>query len=364
LHRVVGEICRAGHWQLGYVYLPDPKQPDRVSLAISCVGDERFGPFHALTERQRFAPRESLPSCVYAARKPIWANGSSELQALLRVRGKVATEVGLESTVAFPISFGDEVIAVLELFSDESHAPSEEITTLMGDVGAQIARVLERERSTAQMADVVWREQQALLHTLHDALGQTLTGLGMLGAGLSQHLGRGEIAGAAEAARQISEEARRALEQVRSLARGLFPMAVEPEALMGALRELAATTRSIHGVRVDVEGDEQSSILEGSVATQLYRIAQEAVTNAVKHGRPRAIQISLRSEQPARLCVSDDGVGFQNTEPNSGGMGLRIMRHRAASIGARLKVEPGASGGTVVTCAVRPGMLAPPPRGA
>jgi two-component system, chemotaxis family, CheB/CheR fusion protein len=358
LQRVVREICRTGSWQIANVYLPDPKQPDKVASAISSIGHERFAAFQAQSERLRFGRGDSLPGRVYAERKPIWASSAAELQALLSMRAELALRLGLQSAVALPVSLGNEVVAVLELVSDEPHAPSEEISTLMSDVSAQIATVFERERSTSQIAELVWREQQALLHTLHDALGQTLTGLGMLGAGLSQHLAHGDVAGAADAARQISEESRKVLEQVRSLARGLFPMTVEPEALLSALRELAATTQSIYGVRVRVEVDAWSSTLEGSVATQLYRIAQEAVTNAVKHGRPRNIEIILRGETPAMLSIRDDGLGMQNANPNTNGMGLRIMRHRAASIGGRLTIEPSGGSGTVVTCTMRPAILA------
>lgn len=291
---------------------------------------------------------------VFSGGMQLLVNGEQELQKALPIRGEVARQVGLESALALPVRFGDEVIAVLEMFSDRPHAPGDETVTLMSDISAQMGRVLERERSTAQMADLVWREQQALLHTLHDALGQTLMGLGMLAAGLSQRLRRGESADAAESARQISEQAQQALEQVRSLARGLFPMDVGGEGLADALRDLGATTQSLHKLRVKVEADDQSSIRDGRVATQLYRIAQEAVTNAVKHAHASTIHILMRSQAgTTTLRVADDGVGIRNTVPTHDGVGLRIMQHRATSVGGALTIEPGTERGTVVTCTVR-----------
>jgi signal transduction histidine kinase len=211
---------------------------------------------------------------------------------------------------------------------------------------------VERERSTAHVADLVWGEQQALLHTLHDSLGQTLTGLGMLSAGLSQRLTADRSA--AETAQQIAQQAQLALEEVRRLCHGLFPGEIDAKGLVPALRALAATIQSLHQIDVQVEGAVSAPLLDGRVATQLYRIAQEAVTNAVKHGRPRQIQIQLLADPGmTKLCVTDNGVGIDIPAPKHNGLGLRIMRYRATSIGAHLSIERRRSGGTEVTCTLR-----------
>ncbi len=161
------------------------------------------------------------------------------------------------------------------------------------------------------MAELVWREQQGLLHTLHDSLGQTLTGLGMLSSGLSQQLA-GTNQAAAKTAQQVAQQAQIALEQVRQLARG-FPVDVEAKDLLPELRQLASTTESLHKIRVRVEGT-RSLVRDNRVATQLYRIAQEAVTNAVKHARPTAIAIELAvTSGLATMRIIDNGVGFRDT---------------------------------------------------
>ncbi len=222
----------------------------------------------------------------------------------------------------------------------------------MQNVGDQIGRVLERERATARMADLVWREQQELLHTLHDSLGQTLTGLGMLSAGLRQRLAASDAETAATAA-EIANQSQRALDQVRRLSKSLFPVEVEAESLIAALRDLASATSDLHKVQVRVEGAAPIDVRDGKVATELYRIAQEAVTNSVKHAQAKAITIRLAGANGlTRLQVADDGVGIPNPEPTDGA-GLRIMRYRAASIGASLAVERETAGGTVVTCTLR-----------
>jgi signal transduction histidine kinase len=245
----------------------------------------------------------------------------------------------------------DEVVAVLEIFSDQMHPPSEQLTTLMHNVSDQIGRVLERERATARMADLVWREQQELLHTLHDSLGQTLTGLGMLSTGLRQRLAADSEA--AQTAAEIARQTQQALDQVRQLTKSLFPVEVEAESLLAALRDLASATQSLHNIEVRVQGRPPRALHDGKVATELYRIAQEAVTNSVKHGRARTITMRLTDVgQLTRLTIADDGIGIPQPVPGNG-VGLRIMRYRATSIGASLSVERGPAGGTVVTCTIR-----------
>jgi PAS domain S-box-containing protein len=352
LNVVLRRICEAEHWQIGYVYVPDRDTPDTIVPAISCFDDERFRLFHTASLNQRYARGQSLPGRVYADGVAVWLNDAAQLLDLLPIRGKTARGVGLKAAAALPIRFGRDVTAVLELFSDQPHEPNQVLENLMNDVSAQIGKVLERERANAQVADLVWREQQGLLHTLHDSLGQTLTGLGMLSSGLRQQLT--SIPAAADTARQIAEQAQLALEQVRQLSRGLFPVEIDPEGLLPALRELASTTEALHKIRVQARGDEPTSIRDSRVATQLYRVAQEAVTNAVKHAHAHTIRIELSAESGlTRLRVIDDGVGIRKGTSWSDGLGLRIMRYRAASIGALLSIEPGSGGGTLVTCTLR-----------
>jgi signal transduction histidine kinase len=189
---------------------------------------------------------------------------------------------------------------------------------------------------------------------LHDSLGQTLTGLGMLSSGLHRRLA-GTDPASADTARQIARQAQVALEDVRRVSRGLMPLEIDPDSFVPALRELAGTTATVHGVRVELEDDLGRPLRDGRTVTQLYRIAQEAVTNAVKHGRPRVIRIRVAtSAGRLTLSVRDDGIGIEHRAGAAGtGLGLRIMNHRAASIGATLSVAPGADGGTEVACALR-----------
>jgi two-component system CheB/CheR fusion protein len=353
LHQVLRRICETGQWQIGYVYMADREDPDVIVPVISCFGEERFLPFHAVSEHRRYTRGQDLPGRVYANDTPLWVNGSDNLGSLLPFRADSAREVGLQAAAALPVRFGRDVIAVLELFSDQPHPPNDELQTLMHDVSAQIASVLERERSAAQTADLIWREQQGLLHTLHDSLGQTLTGLGMLASGLSQSL-KTTDATTVDSARQIAQQAQLALEQVRQLSKNLFPLEIEARSLMAALQQLATTTELLHRIPVHIDGSIPDVVSDGTVATQLYRIIQEALTNVVKHAKARNVRIQIAEQSGVTMVrVIDDGVGIQNTVHKHDGVGLGIMKYRAKSIGGALVVEPGVDGGTVVTCTIR-----------
>jgi signal transduction histidine kinase len=351
LHMVLRRLCESEHWQIGYVYLPQPLNPDTLAPAISRFEDQRFRSFHDLSMQQTYARGEPLPGRVYAENEPFWSVDTEALMAALPMRAAAAASAGLLAGVAFPVAVHGEVIAVLEIFSDRVHPPSEQLTALMNNVSDQVGRVLERESATARMADLVWREQQELLHTLHDSLGQTLTGLGMLSTGLRQHLPAGSEA--AETAAEIASQSQQALDQVRMLAKGLFPVEVEAESLLAALRDLSLVTERLHKIQVRVEGAPPEALHDGKIATELYRIAQEAITNSVKHAKARTITIRLEgTTRQTRLQIIDDGIGIAQAESGNGA-GLRIMRHRATSIGALLAVERGKTGGTVVSCTLR-----------
>ncbi|HYL01211.1 MAG TPA: chemotaxis protein CheB [Steroidobacteraceae bacterium] len=352
LQRVLEHICAMEEWQIGYVYLPDPEAPDVITPAIGCMGEERLRPFHEVSERQRYARGERLPGRVYARGVARYATDRDELLRTIPIRSAAARQVGLQAGIAHPITAGQEVIAVLELFSDRALDRRDWFDNLLPAVTDHIGRILERERTMGRMADLVWREQQDLLHTLHDSLGQTLTGLGMLAMGLRQRLtaAHGDIP---EMAAEVAKQAQQALEQVRQLSRSLFPLEVEAASLTSALRELAFATQSLHKIQVQVEGQVPEAFTDGGAATQLYRIAQEAVTNAVKHAQARSITIHVgRHGSMLRLRIADDGIGIGKAAPGKG-IGLQIMRYRAHSIGGILIVEPGAHGGTVVTCTLR-----------
>jgi len=356
LHLIMRRIGEAEGWQVGHVYVPAPDDPDRMVAAVGYFSEQRFAPFSAASGTVRYARGESLAGRVFGDGHPIWMNDHEAVLKLLPpIRAQAAAQVGLQSVVAVPARVENRVAAVLELLSDQLHHKDLEFERLLEDVSVQLALVLERERTMAQVAEILWGEQQDLIHTLHDSLGQQLTGLGMLGASLNQRLKTSDVE-SARVAQEIARTAGEALERVRELSRGLFPPDIDGAGFVEALRRLASATQALHGIPCVMGCDTPITISSSRVATQLYRIAQEAVTNSLRHAEAQHITISLRVERGATtLKVADDGVGLHRRLPNENGIGLKIMRHRAISIGALFSVDPGADGGTVVTCVV-PGL--------
>jgi signal transduction histidine kinase len=156
----------------------------------------------------------------------------------------------------------------------------------------------------------------------------------------------------ADRARAVRELARGAASITRSLARGLSPV-IRTAGLARSLRELAITTRAMHGVDCRVELSEENIFERYSnvAANELYCIVKEAVTNAVKHGKPRGIEIEGRVVgQRLLLNITDDGKGFTSADPAGSSTGLKIMQYRARDLGGSLTITRRRDAGTLVVC--------------
>jgi signal transduction histidine kinase len=348
----LGLICRAEGWQFGQVYVADQSTADRFVLVAAHTEDDRFEGFHDASPQAVSAGDSGLAGRA-AAGQVVWVNGSEAVRRALPKRAIAAVRVRLTSALGLPIVAGPHLLGVVELLSNRSHRRSLEVMRLMEDLGAQLRRLIQREHAMARVAELAWSQQQEMVQVLHDTLGQELTGLGMLSSSLAQTLQSTDPA-AADIARQVTDGARRTLGLVRQLARGMFPVDVDAEGLAVALARLARTSAEVHRVPCRFEQDGALLIEDNRLATQLYRIVQEAVTNALRHANPSEIVIRAQTTPGVvALSVADDGVGLGDRASNTEGVGLRIMRYRAMTIGGRLDVQAGLQGGTVVTCVVR-----------
>ena len=221
------------------------------------------------------------------------------------------------------------------------------LTALERDRALAIAGA-ERQRLEKQILEISENEQHRIGEDLHDGLGQQLTAIEMLCTSLKADAAAGRR-NVVKDLDQISRLLREAITQVRLLARGLVPVKGEPDALQTSLMELAERTRSLG--RCDCRLECPSAVLlEDMVAAgHLYRIAQEAVNNAVKHSQARTVVVSLvRKRGAVELKISDDGRGLPPGK--SSGMGLHVMKHRASVIGAGLTVESKPDKGVTILC--------------
>lgn len=150
---------------------------------------------------------------------------------------------------------------------------------------------------------------------------------------------------------KISVQVNKAVEQTRLLAKGLDPIDLETNGLTMELEKLANHMQSVSGISCKAQCSEAVSIKDSYVSINLFRIAQEAITNAIRHGKPSNIKVCLsRDNGPGILTVANDGLRFPEKPNGGGGMGLRIMQHRADMINGSLSVRRRANGGTIVTC--------------
>lgn len=210
---------------------------------------------------------------------------------------------------------------------------------------------VERQRLEEELLDVSEREQRRLGEDLHEGLGSQLAGMGFLCQVLADRLAA-EAHSQAASAKELNGLLLQSLDIARNLARSSYPVELETGGLGAALEGLAERTGQVYGVRCEFHNRQQSEFFDdGSAAIHVYRIVQEAVTNAMKHGKAKLITIECGSENGMMMVtVTDDGSGFDPGEEPEG-MGLHLMGYRARLIGAKLEVRRGESSGCVVSCA-------------
>jgi PAS domain S-box-containing protein len=210
--------------------------------------------------------------------------------------------------------------------------------------------ITERKRLEREILEISAGERRRIGHELHDGLGQYLTGIAFRAKVLEQTLAD-EAPPRARDANEIAQLISNAISQTRSLARGFDPVEVEGGGLVAALHNLTAETERFFGVTCAFRCCEPALRLEGHTALALYRIGQEAIHNALQHGKARRIEVEL-SLDTSLLClkICDKGEGFGSDATRKDGMGLRIMDYRARSIGASLKVSSQLHVGTEICC--------------
>jgi signal transduction histidine kinase len=208
----------------------------------------------------------------------------------------------------------------------------------------------ERREMQQAILEISEREQQRIGHDLHDGLGQELTGVAFLSKALAEGLaseGRRE----SQAALEVVGLVNHAIGQARELARGLCPTELDTEGLGTALRQLALRAEALFGVECKVEAGPAPCIRDKASEKHLYRIAQEAINNAVKHGHARRLQLGLKERKGLSIMtVSDDGAGFVPPPAGHKGMGLQLMNYRAGMIGGQLELRRLGKRGTLVKC--------------
>lgn len=216
--------------------------------------------------------------------------------------------------------------------------------------------VTERRALEREILQVSGREQRRIGQDLHDGVCQELTGIELMSQALEQQLAKKAPTLASQAAR-IASNIRQTISNTKNLARGLVPVALESNGIVAALEELAASLTAIYNANCQVVALEDLRVKDVAAGIHLYRMVQEAATNAIKHGRATLVTILLSPMADKwEIKIQDNGTGFPKEFLNSKGMGLRIMKYRSKMIGGTIEFANLAAGGAAVSC-IFPGNL-------
>jgi PAS domain S-box-containing protein len=214
-----------------------------------------------------------------------------------------------------------------------------------------IARnITERKQLQRRILEISEEERRRLGRDLHDSLGQHLAGTLFQSRFLHSALEESGDGKLAEQAGRVENLIKEAVTQCRDIAKGFYPTALDSEGLPGLLEELSHFTGQVYGIPVETNIHTPVE-LESGMSIQLFRIAQEAVTNAARHGKPDRIILEFKKERGEYILkIQDNGIGLKND--GSAGLGLKIMQHRAGVISGLLEIHTPPGGGTVVICRV------------
>ncbi len=302
------------------------------------VGDIRGG----ISVSVPMAPRRAV------ARKHVFSMAVGH--SLIWLLGIVGI-AGAGRRIAMQIRERDRAQEELEIQHQQLEELVQKRTAQLSQTNIKLtSEIDDRKRLEQELLDISEREQRRIGRELHDSLGQQLTGAAIMSKVLQGKLDVVSAEYGAEAG-QITRLINQAIDQTRSLSRGLQPVDVESGGLVPALELLAASTRDLFGINCTFTPDAGIQIEDSAIGINLYRITQEAITNAIKHGHSKRIDISFSADDGAyRLTIASDGKDFPLSTDDTGGMGLRIMAYRGQAMGGSVDINRGADGGTIVSC--------------
>jgi signal transduction histidine kinase len=332
--------------------------PDGKALLLGAGTGWKVG---SVGHAKLVAGRESPAGFTLSSSSPVIIE---DLRTETRFRKpRLLLDHGVVSAVAVIIHGRSKPYGVLGAYTIKRRKFTNDDVHFLQSVANVLAAVIDRRQLEEELLAIRGREEQRIGQDLHDGVCQQLAGIEFRNSVLVQQLAGIEFRNsvlveqlakdeeAKAEAMLIGELIRDATRQARFLAKGLSPVQLDANGLMSALEELASNASKLFNISCRFECPQPVLVRDNTVATHLYRIAQEAITNAVKHGHARRIVVSLSdSVGQLTLRIWNGGAGFLAGASAKDGLGLRIMQYRAEMIGGTLKIVSASGEGTTVAC--------------
>jgi signal transduction histidine kinase len=318
--------------------------PDRKSLVVRAGAGWKGG---KVEEAALLTGPKSQAGYALLSKAPVIVE---DLRIEKRFRASsLLLEHGAVSGISVIIHGRAKPYGVLEAHTTRQRTFTPDDIHFLQSVASILAAAMERRALEEELLSISSREQRRMGQDLHDGLCQQLAGIEFRNSVLVQQL-RGNPSAQSEA-EAIGQLLRDVMREARNLARGLSPVHLEENGLMSALETLSAYSAKLFDIACNFTSRRPVLMTDNVMASQLYRIAQEAVGNAIKHGHAKSVTVALNEEGgEVSLTVSDNGCGFTREMAAIDGMGLPIMEYRAELIGATVDINSTPGVGTTVVC--------------
>jgi signal transduction histidine kinase len=363
-------VCKFADWPLGHLYLTEDKTATRlIPTGIWHVRDPgKFDVFQKITGDTPLKIGVGLPGRVLASGEPEWIIDVNKDPNF--PRAKQVKDIGVKAGFAFPILIGPEVVGVMEFFSTKAAKPDQEILAIMGQIGTQLGRVLERKQAQDQ-SEVSQEQLRNLYHRLqevreeertrtarevHDHLSQLLTTikleLSLLEKKLVDH-----NPGTQKSTQQLLDMSDEAIRSVKRIAMDLRPPILDDLGLSEAIEWQVQEFKNRTGIHCQFLNQMNGYEMDLERSTTLFRIFQETLTNIARHSQATTVGVKLcSSEENINLEVEDNGCGITVEQTQSlRSLGLLGMRERAMVWGGNVQIKTANPRGTIVIINIRKG---------
>ena len=356
-------ICKHTGWPVGHLYLVDNKtKSPLVSSTIWHLDDlNQFETFREISEATAFDPGIGLPGRVMVSGKPAWIIDVTQDPNF--PRAKLANNLGVKAGFAFPILIREEVVGIMEFFSEEAAEPKIELLEIMAHIGAQLGRVIERQRAEQEkdhshqhlrnlyhrLEMIREEERTRIAREIHDELAQVLTALKLETSLLKKKLGS-QAPALQKNAELILGLVDQTIPAVKELIHDLRPPILDDLGLQDTIAWQGKEFERRTGIQCDLDLNLTNSKIDSARSTTMFRIFQETLTNVARHAQASHVKVDLKDEaNTLTLRVADNGIGIDSQHLKNGkSLGILGMRERARIWGGHVDFQSESQKGTTV----------------